>query len=311
MPPAHLLKVMGRTHRTTGGTRILGPTLRTDLKMQFKGIALHIEPLGNQRPRRRQPKAKGKYLFSLHGNPPRSSAQLQLCSKTQFHTKQRRAPFSGKFSMKPKASPQANPQRHPFMPELVNILDPNHALVRLSKEMNWRYFDNHSGEMFDSEKGRPATSTRLIVALHYLKFSYDLSDEAVLADWLENPYWQFFSGMKYFTHEMPIDSSSMTVWRRRFGQDGADALLKQTIEVGLKVNAIKESELKRVNVDTTVQEKFIRYPTDIRLYDRARERLVKMAKKAGIELRQNYNKVSKSGANRQTTETGICRPRLS
>ena len=85
----------------------------------------------------------------------------------------------------------------------------------------------------------------------------------------------------------------MTVWRRRFGQEGAEALLKQTIEVGLKVKAIKESELKRVNVDTTVQEKFIRYPTDIRLYDRVRERLVKMAKKVGIEPRQNYNKVSK------------------
>jgi len=195
--------------------------------------------------------------------------------------------------MKPKASPQSNPQRHLFMAELINILDPNHALMRLSKEVDWEHFDNLFGKMFDQEKGRPAVCTRVMVALHYLKFTYDLSDEAVLDGWLENPYWQFFSGMKYFTHEMPIHPTSMTNWRKRFGQEGAEALLKQTIEVGLKVKAIKESELERVNVDTTVQEKFIRYPTDIRTYDRAREHLVKMAKKAGIKLRQNYNKVGK------------------
>jgi IS5 family transposase len=195
--------------------------------------------------------------------------------------------------MKPQASPQANPQRHLFMTELINILNPNHALVRLSKKMDWDYFDNYFGQMFDQEKGRPAICTRLMVALHYLKFNYDLSDETVVAGWIENPYWQYFSGMKYFAHEAPIDPSSMSNWRKRFGQNGAEALLKQTIEVGLKVKAIKETELKRVNVDTTVQEKFIRYPTDIRSYDRVREHLVKMAMKVGIELRQNYNKVSK------------------
>jgi IS5 family transposase len=147
--------------------------------------------------------------------------------------------------------------------------------------------------MFDQEKGCPAINTRLMVALHYLKFNYNLSDEATLAGWLENPYWQFFSGMKYFAHELPIHPTSMTKWRKRFGQEGAEAMLKQTIEVGLKIKAIKENELKRINVDTTVQEKFIRYPTDIRLYDRAREHLVKAAKEVGIKLRQNYNKVSK------------------
>ena len=70
-------------------------------------------------------------------------------------------------------------------------------------------------------------------------------------------------------------------------------MLKQTIEAGLKLKAIKKTQLKRVNVDTTVQEKDIRFPTDARLYDRARERLVKTAKKEGIELRQNYNRLSK------------------
>jgi IS5 family transposase len=193
--------------------------------------------------------------------------------------------------MKPQASPQDNTQRHLFTLELFNIIDRNHALAQLSQKIDWKYFDNIFGEMFNQTHGRPAINTRLMVALHYLKFNYNLSDEATLAGWLENPYWQFFSGMKYFTHELPIHPTSMTRWRHRFDQEGADALLKQTIEVGLKINAIKESELKRVNVDTTVQEKYIRFPSDSRLCDRARERLVKEAEKTGIELRQNYNRI--------------------
>ena len=48
--------------------------------------------------------------------------------------------------------------------------------------------------------------------------------------------------------------------------------------------------LKRVNIDTTVQEKEIRFPTDARLYDRARQRLVDAAKNRDINIRQNYNR---------------------
>ncbi len=51
--------------------------------------------------------------------------------------------------------------------------------------------------------------------------------------------------------------------------------------------------MKRVNIDTMVKEKYIRFPTDSRLYDRARECLVKAAKKAGMILRQSYTRVGK------------------
>jgi len=132
-----------------------------------------------------------------------------------------------------------------------------------------------------------------MVSLHYLKYTHNLSDEDVVAGWVENPYWQYMSGMKFFEHGFPIDPSTMTRWRKRIGEAGAEELLKETIEAGLKLRAIKVSQLARINVDTTVQEKDIRFPTDARLYDRARERLVKAAKERNIPLRQNYNRKSK------------------
>ena len=56
---------------------------------------------------------------------------------------------------------------------------------------------------------------------------------------------------------------------------------------------IKASQLKKVNVDRTVQEKQVRFPTDARLYGRARERLVELAKQRGLKLRQSYVRVGK------------------
>ena len=195
--------------------------------------------------------------------------------------------------MKPKRSPQKNQQLELFRPELTKIIDPNHALVKLSKVIDWDQMDELFGSTYCPDNGRPGVSTRLMISLHYLKYTNDLSDEGVVKAWVENPYWQYFSGMSHFEHELPINSSSMTRWRKRIGEAGAEKLLKETIETGLRLKAVKTSQLERVNVDTTVQEKDVRFPTDSRLYDRARERLVKAAKERNIPLRQNYNRNAK------------------
>lgn len=173
------------------------------------------------------------------------------------------------------------------------MINTSHPLVKLSMVVDWKRLDETFGASFCSDNGRPAISSRLMVALHYLKYSCNLSDEEVVSGWVENPYWQYLSGMKFFEHQLPIHPSSMTRWRKRIGEAGAEELLKETLEAGLRMKAVKTSQLKRINVDTTVQEKDIRFPTDARLYDRARQRLVTEAKNNGIVLRQNYNRNSR------------------
>lgn len=195
--------------------------------------------------------------------------------------------------MKPKKSSQNDRQRDLFRSQLSSIINSNHGLVKLAKVVEWDRLDELFGSTYCPDNGRPGVSTRLMVALHYLKYTYNLSDEDVVTTWVENPYWQYFSGMKFFEHELPINPSSMTRWRKRIGEAGAEELLKETIKAGLKLKAVKPFQLKRVNIDTTVQEKEIRFPTDARLYDRARQRLVDFAKDREINLRQNYNRKSK------------------
>ncbi len=98
--------------------------------------------------------------------------------------------------------------------------------------------------------------------------------------------------MKYFVHKLPIHHSSMTRWRQRVGEAGVEKLLKETIKTGLKLKIIKSSQLEDINIDTTVQEKFIRLPTDSRLYYRAIQRLAKSAKKFNVILIEDYAKLS-------------------
>lgn len=194
--------------------------------------------------------------------------------------------------MRPKSEPRY-PQRELFQSELEQIIDTRHPLVQLGKLIDWASFEEVLGATYHPTHGAPGVPTRLLVALHYLKYQHDLSDELVLAHWLENPYWQHFSGERYFQHRLPIDASSMTRWRQRLGEAGAEQMLRETIAAGIKMGSIRPAQLKRINVDTTVQTKAVRYPTDARLYHRCRERLVKAARREGAVIKQSYRHVGK------------------
>jgi len=194
--------------------------------------------------------------------------------------------------MKPKPTASAS-QGDLFKVELSSIISLQHPLVKLAALIPWDDFERQLQPTYAPTTGAPGISTRLMAALHILKFQHDLSDDDVVAAWVENPYWQFFSGMQFFSHQAPIDPSSMTRWRSRLGASGAESMLKGILETGLKINAIKPSDFERINVDTTVQTKAIRYPSDARLCDRVRERLVKIARKEGLKIKQSYTRVGK------------------
>jgi len=191
-----------------------------------------------------------------------------------------------------KHRPRAEEQDDLLRPRLVDMIDHRHELVKLAALIDWEVFEREWAGFFPSGKGRPATEPRLVAGLLYLQHAYRLSDEAVVARWIENPYYQHFTGETFFQHRPPIDPSSLTRWRGRIGEEGVEWLLTQTIRAGQKSGAIDENSVKRVAVDTTVMEKAIAHPTDSRLYERARDQLVALAQEAGVELRQSYARLA-------------------
>jgi IS5 family transposase len=173
------------------------------------------------------------------------------------------------------------------------IIDMNHALVKLAQTIDWAFLEERFGAVYEDKPGRPPLPTRLMAGLAILKHTYDLSDEVLCEHWVENPYYQFFCGEEFFQHRLAFDRSSLTRWRQRMGEEKLQALLQESLAVATKTQAIKPSDLNRVIVDTTVQPKNVMFPTDARLLNRAREILVRLAKRQGLALRQSYARVGK------------------
>jgi IS5 family transposase len=163
----------------------------------------------------------------------------------------------------------------------------------MAESINWSDLHERLKHLYREDFGRPAKSVRLMVGLHYLKYMKNLSDEELVELWVENPYWQYFCGEEYFQTEFPLHPTSMTKWRNRLGDAELQTLLEGTIKTALTTKTIKPSSLQKVNVDTTVQEKNIAFPTDIRLYFSLIRSLVRYGKSHQIKMKQTYMRVGK------------------
>jgi transposase, IS5 family len=180
-----------------------------------------------------------------------------------------------------------------FRSRLDQIIDLNHALAKLARAIDWRFLEERFGAVYADGPGQPPLPTRLMAGLAILKHTFDLSDEALCERWVENPYYQYLCGEEFFQHRLIFDRSSLTRWRQRMGEEKLAALIQESLSVATKTGAMKPSDLSRVIVDTTVQPKNVMFPTDAKLLNRARQILVRLAKKRGLNLRQSYARVGK------------------
>lgn len=192
--------------------------------------------------------------------------------------------------MKPSSSPLNTDSPLSALARQLNL---KHPLVQLAETIEWQTFEAKFGRVAKASGGRPALPTRLMVGLHYLKALYDESDESVVSKWVENPYWQYFCGEQMFQHDFPCHPTSLVKWRKQIGVEGFEQLLGQIIQTAMRTAVMQPKEIERVNVDTTVQEKAVAFPTDARLYNHARITLVRAARKRGVKLRQSYVRVGK------------------
>ena len=207
-----------------------------------------------------------------------------------------------------------------FRSRLDQQIDLRHPLVKLAELIPWDWLDTELSSLIDGGKGprmatmgvpaeqssfleeegkrhfarqagKPRKALRLMAGLQYLKHAKGLSDEEVCATWMENPYFQFFTGEVYFQTKLPCDPSSLTRFRQALGEEGVETLLMATIEAVKAGRFAKRQSFDRIIVDTTVQEKAVAHPTDSRLYEKARQQLVDAAKAEGIVLRQSYARI--------------------
>jgi len=206
-----------------------------------------------------------------------------------------------------------------FRSRLDAMIDMRHPLAVLANRMPWTSIEATLTPIFErraregrisaeidlfgtasklagaglSAAGRPRLSIRLMVGLLYLKHAYNESDESVCERWAQDVYFQFFCGEEYFQPRMPCDPTNLVRFRQALGEAGVEELLATTIATAVQMKAVRPAEFERVIIDTTVQQKAIAYPTDSRLLEIARGKLARLAQRAGLTLKQTYEREGK------------------
>lgn len=185
------------------------------------------------------------------------------------------------------APKQSSPSQLSFYSTFEEQLSHRHPLYILANKIEWGIFEKAFAQLY-SEEGRPAKPVRLMVSLLMLKHVRNLSDESVVEQWMENVYYQYFSGEKNYACGVPCEASELVHFRNRIGTEGIELIFKESI----RVNG-KDGEQQEATTDTTVQEKNITYPTDSKLHRKIIKKCIGIASKESIELRQSYTRTVK------------------
>ena len=122
-------------------------------------------------------------------------------------------------------------QRNLFRPILKEIVNPRHELIILAHRINWEMFEKDFSLLY-SHTGQPGVPIRTMVGLLLLKRIYNLGDETVMDQWLQNPYFQYFCGESEFQWNYPCDPSDLVHFRKRIGKDGAEKYSKYQLRPG-------------------------------------------------------------------------------
>ena len=188
-------------------------------------------------------------------------------------------------------------QRELFRPLLRDIIDPKHELTLLADRIDWNYFENEFSSLY-STVGQPSVPIRLMVGCLLLKQMENLGDETLAKQWIQNPYMQYFCGMKCFEHRFPFDPSDFVHFRKRIGERGFEKIFTYSVKANLEEEKGADKKTSPTNTkwhlsDTTVQENNTTFPTDAKLCKKVIDGCNRIAEEAGIKLRRSYRRESK------------------
>ena len=94
--------------------------------------------------------------------------------------------------------------------------DPSNRWVKRAAAVPWELAEEKYRSQFSEDEGRQAKSARMALGALIIQQTKGTSDEETVLEITENPYLQYFIGLKEFTDKAPFDASMMVHFRKRF-----------------------------------------------------------------------------------------------
>jgi len=147
-------------------------------------------------------------------------------------------------------------------------IDSNNRWVILANSIPWDELANIYHKAMSPGKGAPAKDTRIVIGALIVKHKLGLTADDTIQIIRENPYIQYFLGIKEFTNNPIFDSGLFTSILKRLGIDTFNQMQKDIIEKALNIQL--KSKRYRLIVATSAYGHVSNFSTNLSLLSDAR-----------------------------------------
>lgn len=151
-------------------------------------------------------------------------------------------------------------------------LSPENEWVKLAELLAWDRIEERYAAKFENN-GHPAHPCRMALGALLIKQRLRCSDEWTVRHVSENPYLQYFIGMKEYGDICPFGASTMVAFRKRFSEEDMAEIMEMAIPKGDGDANDDPPDDGTLIVDATCCPADIAYPQDVNLLSEAREKL--------------------------------------
>lgn len=184
-----------------------------------------------------------------------------------------------------------------FKTEFEGKLNSENRWVKMAKLLDWDKFATVYGQNFSATMGARSIDARVIIGSLIIKHIEGKDDRGTIEMIAENPYMQYFLGFDHFSSTPVFDPSLFVHIRKRLGNAAFDEMNQIIISRALNINKLEEPKPSKsrlgkddddsgftesgdakienrgkLQMDATVCDAHIKFPTDLGLLNDAREK---------------------------------------
>ena len=147
-------------------------------------------------------------------------------------------------------------------------IDSNNRWVILANSIPWDELANIYHKAMSPGKGAPGKDARIVIGALIVKHKLGISGDETIQIIRENPYIQYFLGIKEFTNNPIFDSGLFTSILKRLGIDTFNQMQKEIIEKALNIQL--KSKRHGLIVATPINGQISNFSTNLSLLNDAR-----------------------------------------